>query len=265
MQRSHLSQDIGHAIIVAAALAVAAPASAQPPQQPPPTAPPQVRAGSPPPVTNLQVLPKDMPRQEVVARMQLWRQALGVECAYCHVDEGRGGRTDFAADEKPTKNTARVMLRLVMDINTKLASGLGKASPVEVGCITCHRGVPIPKQLPAILADTTTDKGTAAAIAQYRDLRKQYYGGMAYDFSENALIGIATRTAQAKPDDAIQWLQLNLEFYPKSARTYLALAQVYSRNKQDKENAIKSAEKAVELEPDNQQAKRMLDQLKSGH
>jgi cytochrome c-type biogenesis protein CcmH/NrfG len=87
---------------------------------------------------------------------------------------------------------------------------------------------------------------------------------MAYDFSEGALINFAGATAAAKPDDAIQWLQLNLEFYPKSVRTYLSMAQIYSR-KQDKDNAIKSAQKALEIEPENAQAKRLLDQLKSGH
>lgn len=253
--------------IVALAIgATASLASAQPPQ-PPPLAQgqPQGRGGPPPAPKNLQVLPKDTPAQEVSARMQVIAQSLGVRCEYCHVDEpGPNGRRDMSADEKPTKNTARVMMRLTEDINTKLASGLGKANPVSVGCVTCHRGVPVPKQLAAILTDVAADKGMPAAITQYRDLRKQYYGGMAYDFSETGLIAFANRIAAAKPDDAIGWLQLNLEFYPKSARSYLALAPIYSR-KQDKENAIKSLEKALEIDPDNAQAKRMLDQLKSGH
>jgi tetratricopeptide (TPR) repeat protein len=268
MKRSHLFQVIAQAMaLMGAVLILAASADAQPPPQQPPPAQgqPQGRGGPPPAPKNLQVLPKDTPAQEVNARMQVIGQSLGVRCEYCHIDEpGPNGRRDMAADDKPPKNTARVMMRLTEDINTKLASGLGKANPVSVGCVTCHRGVPIPKQLPAILTETATDKGTPAAIAQYRDLRKQYYGGMAYDFSENALIGFANRTAAAKPDDAIAWLQLNLEFYPKSVRSYLAMAQVYNRNKQDKENAIKNVEKALEIDPENAQAKRMLDQLK-GH
>lgn len=268
MKRSYLFQAIAQPMaVMGAVLILAASAAAQQPPQQPPPAPgqPQPGRGGPPPAPkNLLVLPKDIAPQELNQRMQAIGQALGVRCEYCHVDEGRGGRNDMASDEKAPKNTARVMLRLTEDINTKLASGLGKANPVTVACVTCHRGVPIPKQLPAILTDTATDKGTPAAIAQYRDLRKQYYGGMAYDFSENGLIGLANRTAATKPDDALQWLQLNLEFYPKSARSYLAMAQIYNRNKQDKENAIKNVEKALEIEPDNPQAKRMLDQLKSG-
>jgi hypothetical protein len=261
MKHGHLLQIMA----VGAMLGCAPFASAQPPQQPPAGGPPaQGRGGPPPPMTNLQVLPKDMPRPEVITRMQGFRQGLGVECAYCHIDEGRGGRTDYASDEKPPKATARVMMRLTEEVNTKLASGLGKASPVTVGCITCHRGVPIPKQLPAILTETASAKGTPAAIAEYRELRTKFYGGMAYDFSEGALINFGGAAAATKPDDAIQWLQLNLEFYPKSVRTYLSMAQIYSR-KPDKDNAIKSVEKALEIEPENAQAKRLLDQLKSGH
>ena len=68
-------------------------------------------------------------------------------------------------------------------------------------------------------------------------------------------------TAANKPDDAIAVLQANVEFYPQSSRTYLAMAQAYQR-KSDTAGAIKSLEKAVELDPQNAQAKRMLDTLK---
>jgi hypothetical protein len=39
------------------------------------------------------------------------------------------------------------MMKLVQDINTKLASEVGKpaAEVVKVQCITCHRGAAIPK------------------------------------------------------------------------------------------------------------------------
>ena len=77
-------------------------------QQPPaPAAPAGQRAGGPggqaAPMTNLQIIPKDTPRPQVIQTMQAFTQSLGVQCAYCHVDEGRGGRQDYAADDKPTK------------------------------------------------------------------------------------------------------------------------------------------------------------------
>jgi hypothetical protein len=46
-----------------------------------------------------------------------------------------------------------------------------------------------------------------------------------------------------------------------SSRTYVGLSQAQQK-KNDKEAAIKSMEKAVELDPQNAQTKRLLDQLK---
>ncbi len=46
---------------------------------------------TPPPPANLQVLPKDIPRPELLATMRGFAGGLGVMCNYCHVMEGRGG------------------------------------------------------------------------------------------------------------------------------------------------------------------------------
>ena len=67
--------------------------------------------------------------------------------------------------------------------------------------------------------------------------------------------------AANKTDDALAYLQANLEYYPKSARTYSAIAQMKTA-KGDKAGAIAAIEKAVELDPANAQAKAQLDNLK---
>jgi len=240
------------------------------------------RGGTPPAPQNLQVLPKDMPQAQVVSTMQEIAGALGVQCTYCHVQAaapaggrgdgggGRGGRGgaapafDFASDDKPQKKAARQMMLMVRDINPKVVAAVGKAesSATRVGCVTCHRGVAIPKQLAEILDQTTAEKGMPAAVNQYKALRKQYFGAQAYDFSEGTLVTYAQRATNAnKPDEAIGWLQLNLDYFPVSSRTYIGLAQAQQK-KNDKEGAIKSLEKAVELDPQNAQTKRQLDQLK---
>ena len=227
-------------------------------QQPP--------AQQPPPMTNLQLYPKDIPRPQLLTTMQGFVQALGVQasggCGYCHA--GTAPAFDFASDTKPAKTVARKMILMSRDITAKLPEVTGKpASDVaSLRCATCHRGVAIPKLLPDILTETATKSGTPAAIQQYRELRAKYYGGQSYDFSENGIVAMATTLNNAnKPDDALAWLQVNAEFYPKSAATYGAMAQSYQR-KEDKANAIKSLEKAVELDPNNQAMKRQLDQLK---
>ena len=243
--------------LVAASVALA--------QPPAPPAGAGQRGGNPPtPPTNLQILPKDIPREQLLQTMQAFTQSLGVQCNYCHVQEGRGGRNDMASDEKPAKKTARQMLIFARELNDKLPAVVGKAAAdtTRVGCMTCHRGVPIPKALTDVLNETVNSKGLDAAVAQYKDLRTKFYGGSAYDFSENGLITMATRAIAAdRADNAIAWLNLNLEFYPKSSRTYQTLAQAYQR-KNDKDAAIKALEKAVELDPNNNQAKQQLQQLK---
>ena len=103
--------------------------------------------GAPP--RNLQVLPKDTAPQDVVATMQQFTRALGVQCTYCHVQNtpppqtaeeaaanpppagrgrgrGQGPQMDFAADDKRQKQTARLMLTLVNDLNARIAAIPGR-------------------------------------------------------------------------------------------------------------------------------------------
>jgi len=243
----------GRGIIVLAISGVSATfASAQPP----------AAAQAPPPMKNLQIIPADTPRQQVIQTMQGFTQGLGVRCEFCHVDEP--GHQDFAADDKRVKRVAREMMKLTADINAKVPAAVSKSATdaTRVQCATCHHGVAVPKQLTDILTDTMTASGTPAATAQFRELRKQYFGGQSYDFSEVSLTTLAQRANQAgKPDDALAWLQLNLEFYPQSVRSYLLMSTVYAAKK-DMPNAIKSAEKAIEIDPQSGQAKAQLERLK---
>ena len=251
-------------ILATIALAASAAAAQPPAAQPSPGQAPAARSGQPPaPPQNLQVLPKDMPREQLLATMQQFTQSLGVQCNYCHVQEGRGGRNDMAADDKQTKKTARQMLILARDINSKLPAAVSKTAEetTRVGCTTCHRGVAIPKALAEILVATTNAKGSKDAIQQYWDLRKQYFGAAAYDFSETSLVTVGQRLTNDKPDDALAFLQLNTEFFPQSSRTFLAMSQAHMK-KNDKEAAIKDLEKAAALDPQNAGLRRQLEQLK---
>jgi hypothetical protein len=133
--------------------------------QQPPAARGGQRGGAPAePPKNLQVMPKDTPREEVITRMRGIAQALGVQCGYCHIFEGAGNpANDFASDTKQPKLVARVMMRMTGDINTKLAAEINKPADqlTRVGCATCHRGSAIPKLDPPPAAAA----GTAPAQA----------------------------------------------------------------------------------------------------
>jgi len=245
---------------MAVALLTASLAGAQPPAAPSGGGQPP----APPPMTNLQIFSRDTPRAEVIQTMQAFTQALGVQCNYCHVQEGRGGRNDMASDEKRTKLAARQMILLARDINEKLPHAVSKPADqaTRVGCVTCHRGVPIPKALSDILADTEKEKGVDAAVAQYWDLRKQFYGRAAYDFGEASLITLAQRLTNDKPDAALKLLEINAQYFPGSSRTFVTMSQAHLK-KNDKDLAIQDLQKAAALDPQNAGLKRQLDQLRA--
>jgi hypothetical protein len=227
------------------------------------------------PKRNLQVLPANTPQDEILQVMQGFTAALGVDCAYCHAQApalgGRGGRGrggaafDYVSDEKPQKKAARAMMMMVRDLNTSIATAVGRPAPetASVGCITCHRGVAVPMQLADVLDHAVKERGTADAVTTYRDLRRKYFGAQAYDFSERSLITYADRALRAgRPDEATTWLELNLSYFPRSALTYAALSNA-KQQKKDIAGAIADLERAVALEPENTQLQRQLEQLRA--
>lgn len=221
--------------------------------------------GAPP--KNLQVLPKDLSRAEVTARMRLVAMSLGVRCEFCHVSTtGPDGReqNDFAADDKENKKTAREMMKMVNDINEKyLIAGMGRtlSDRQRVSCETCHHGLSKPRTIQAALLDAVDAKGPDSAVALYRDLRTRYYGRAAYDFGEMPLADMARLPNQREASVAL--LKLNLEFYPQSIPTLTGLAQVYLRAA-DTANALDALNKAAAAAPDDPQVKGMLARLKGG-
>lgn len=97
--------------------------------------------------TNLQVLPKDISSQDLIATMRGYEHAMGVECSFCHARNPQTHQIDFASDANPHKNTARIMMRMVNEINTKYlatADGDAPADERQVTCGTCHRGMSMP-------------------------------------------------------------------------------------------------------------------------
>lgn len=91
---------------------------------------------------NLQVLPVTLSRPELRGLMKQYERDLGVSCSYCHVEDRESGIVDYAADDNPRKHTARVMIAMLEDINSRHLAQLGGdrryAEPVTCG--SCHRG-----------------------------------------------------------------------------------------------------------------------------
>jgi hypothetical protein len=145
-------------LLVAACFASATVALAQDAAPPAGGPPPAGQRRPMPPPSNLKVLPKDTTSQQVIAIMHAWEGELGVECGYCHAKDPATGRNNFASDENPMKDRARVMMKMTHAINTEYLSQLTSPKPENgVNCGTCHRGMakpsvfvpPPPKPRPA--------------------------------------------------------------------------------------------------------------------
>ena len=85
---------------------------------------------------NIQIM-KGVPAPRLRLVMTNLTRWLGVDCAHCHVIG------EFEKDDKPPKQTARNMFKMVRALGQEYFPG---ANPVT--CWTCHRGQPKPQSLP---------------------------------------------------------------------------------------------------------------------
>ena len=114
---------------------------------------------------NLQVFPRDIPRDDLIAAMRVFTRSLGVKCNHCHVVTATDPKEvlDFPSDAKEEKKVARVMLRMTTELNQTWlprveeaeghAAEARKVTPQEavsgrIGCWTCHRGKTEPEMPP---------------------------------------------------------------------------------------------------------------------
>jgi hypothetical protein len=191
--------------------------------------------------------------------MQAVAAALGVTCDYCHA--GRGGEPRLTAAGKPILEVGREMIAMTASLNATVRAATGKTEreAASVTCITCHRGVTIPRPLTDILLVTGVREGADAAVKQYRDLRSRYYARGAYDFGEETLLSVARRLANARPEVAIPLAELNMEFFPKSVNTLVAKA--IAQAGRDDEAAVATLRQALELDPGNGEIQGRLYQI----
>jgi photosynthetic reaction center cytochrome c subunit len=91
---------------------------------------------------NIKVL-NGLPESQLIPVMNFMSASLGVRCNYCHVN--KDGKWDFVSDEKPEKNTAREMIKMVLAVNKGTFRG-----NTEVSCYTCHRGHTSPSSIPLL-------------------------------------------------------------------------------------------------------------------
>ena len=217
---------------------------------------------------NISVLPSTAVGRELQRTMFGYTNALGVRCTYCHVgEEGKDFKEfDFPSDAKPAKNKARLMIKMVKNINTQFLQGLHEdnSPSMQVSCQTCHRGNSTPISLEEQLKKTYDAAGIDSTVRHYRTLREQFYGGFTFNFKEGTLLRLADKIAEdtTKMQDAMAVVRLNIEMYPSFAFSYVHLASWY----EDAHNipaAIEQYQKAVAVNPKNEMLKRRLEKLQN--
>lgn len=218
--------------------------------------------------TNLEFLPEDIGKRELIGIMRGFTRALGVgQCSTCHmVSDGLDQPDDdFSSDDKPLKVKARAMLRMVQAINDDHISQLEeRGEPAfEVTCATCHAGKRRPTTLQQEVTWALEEGGVEAMTTRYAELRERYFGQGAYNFGSRTLQDVAQGLGRDNPEAAMAAIELNLEHYPESAASWGLKGQLHEMNGEN-DDAIEALEKSLELNPQNPPVAQMLERLKGG-
>lgn len=157
--------------------------------------------------------------------------------------------------------------RIPQDGNTVIVmdnTGSSAVPDIVAGIVDILYGEPAgePKRpIARVLAPIIERDGIEAAIAHYGDVKEREPEG--YDFSEPQLNTLGYYFLErGEIDTATRIFQLNVEAYPDAFNTYDSLGEAYMEAG-NRELAIENYRKALELNPESENAKRMLERLES--
>ena len=228
---------------------------------------PAATQGIPDEFTNLEVLPDDISRRELIGVMRGFSGGLGVRCTHCHTvsDNFDSPDDDFASDEKPAKGKARAMMAMVQAINGDHIGQLANRGEheLEVGCITCHAGRAQPATLDQEMAWAAEDGGLDALEMRYNELRDRYFGRGSYDFGSRSLERVAQAMVRNDSELAMAVVDLNLEHHPESLLSWMLKGQIHAFEGRT-DQAIAAYERALELSPDSEQVAEALARVRGG-
>ena len=101
--------------------------------------------------------------------------------------------------------------------------------------------------------------GIEAALQKYREIKSDGNNKLYLDENEFNALGYRLM-GKAKMKDAIEIFKLNVEMYPQSGNVYDSLGEAYLADGQ-KKLAIQNYKKSLELNPENENGKKMLKRL----
>jgi CubicO group peptidase (beta-lactamase class C family) len=165
----------------------------------------------------------------------------------------------FIGEEKFVTKYRKGYLQFKSDTNQNISSGeyhfadeLGRFLFEPQKCYKMKNSEKLPLEL-------LEEGKISESIKLYRKIKKENPKDLA--ISENRFNHLGYKyMGQKKYEQAVAILKLNIEFYPESANCYDSLAEAFLKNG-NKKLAIKNYKKSLELNPNNNNAKTMLNKL----
>ena len=114
-----------------------------------------------------------------------------------------------------------------------------------------------------VLSKMLIEQNVQTAVEKYEYLKKNHPYDYNFDEVQLNILGY-NLMAKERVSEALEILKLNVKNFPDSFNTYDSLAEAYMIAG-NKELAIKNYEKSVELNPGNENGKRMLKELKKSN
>jgi tetratricopeptide (TPR) repeat protein len=111
-----------------------------------------------------------------------------------------------------------------------------------------------------VLSKIMLEHDVQTAIKKYEYLKKNQPNDFNFSEAQLNILGY-NLMVHKRMNDAIEILKLNVKAFPGSFNPYDSLGEAYLLNG-DKELAIKNYEMSVELNPDHENGKRILEELK---
>jgi CubicO group peptidase (beta-lactamase class C family) len=148
---------------------------------------------------------------------------------------------------------------LVVLLNNTGGTNLGAMTEGILDILYGRSPAPPRRPVSVLLYETLNKSGIVAAVAQYREMKQT---GSRPDLGLMQMTRLATELLnQKRMSEAIEILKLNVEAFPKAANLLNTLANAY-RDAGEKELAIQTYERALQLEPANRNALDRLRELK---
>jgi pentatricopeptide repeat protein len=109
-------------------------------------------------------------------------------------------------------------------------------------------------------------KGLDTALTHFTELKENFYGKGAYNFSSTADLNAFGYEVMGNNeiDGAVKVFEMNAKMFPESANVWDSLAEAYMKAG-NMEMAKEYYKKSLELDPRNQNAKDMLKKISGGN